>query len=381
MRVLHVIPSVSASHGGPTVALKLMVEGLSAAGVQVEVATTADPGAARPTGASTNGVRYHYFARQARFYTISWPLWGWLRREAAAFDLLHVHALFSFASTAAATAARRAGVPYVIRPLGTLAPYGLRQHRLLKSISLRLVERRALERAAALHCTSQLEANEIQALGLSTCTRIIPLGIDVARFHEPQPPDWLARRAPRLAGRRVLLFLSRIDRKKGIELLLAGVAQLQKESTKPVALVIAGAGEPAYLRALQQQAEQLGLTESVLWAGHLEDHDKRAALAAAHVFVLPSEAENFGIAVVEAMAAGVPVVLSRDVALTADVTAAHAGIGIERNVPALVKALHQLLRDETLRAEMGRRACQLAQEHFSQQIMTDRLLELYRSVA
>lgn len=381
MRVLHVIPSVSAAHGGPSVALRLMVDGLRAANVHVDVATT---GEGHPEegkrGREEDRVGYHFFPRQSRFYTVSWPLWSWLMREARAYDLLHVHAVFSFASTAAARAAARARVPYLIRPLGTLAPYGMRQRRLLKALSFRLVERRTLARAAALHCTSEMESDEIRALGVATRTAVIPLGIDVDPFTRARPGNWLAQRAPHLAHRRILLFLSRIDPKKGLELVLDALAELRAGNAPQLALVVAGTGEPAYLRTLHQRAQRLAINESVLWAGHLEGAEKLQALAAAYAFVLPSWAENFGLAAVEALAAGVPVVITRHVGIQADVAAAQAGIIIERKASALTQALRGLLDQPELRAEMATNARRLAHDRFAQPIMTQRLLELYRSV-
>jgi glycosyltransferase involved in cell wall biosynthesis len=362
----------------------LMVEGLAAAGVQVEVATTDDDGAGRFTqpaaGRTAAGVPYHFFPRQTRFYTTSLPLWWWLRRQARQFDLLHVHALFSFASTVAVRAAQRAGVPYLVRPLGTLAPYGLQQHRVLKQISLAWLERRALSRAAALHCTSQAEAAEIHALGIDTRCAIIPLGIRVAARPASVPPHWLARQAPELAGRPMVLFLSRIDNKKGIELLLAAFARLQSRLHRPAALVIAGAGDSVYTNRLRQQAELAGVADSIFWAGHLDGAAKAAALAEARAFVLPSKAENFGIAAVEALAAGVPIVISRDVAIHHEVSAADAGLTCERDVQALAECLRRLLSDDALHARLAANARRLAEQQFSQPLMIQRLLDLYRSV-
>src|SRR6266404_1715192 len=148
MKVLHVIPSVGALRGGPSVAVRTMARGVSEQGVTVHVVTTDDNGRGRlavPYGRPVveDGFTCWYFRRQTRFYTVSWPLCRWLARHAADYDLIHIHALFSFATTVAAFWAARRGVPYVVRPLGTLNTWGIENRRaLLKQVSLRLVERR-----------------------------------------------------------------------------------------------------------------------------------------------------------------------------------------------------------------------------------------------
>ena len=129
MKVLHVIPSLSLVHGGPSVALPIMERGLTGAGIQVETATTDDDGpgkrSEKPLGSPVqeNGVTRWYFRKQSEFYKVSWPLRRWLQRQVGGYDLVHIHAVFSHASVAAARAARRNHVPYVLRPLGVLNPH------------------------------------------------------------------------------------------------------------------------------------------------------------------------------------------------------------------------------------------------------------------
>ena len=114
------------------------------------------------------------------FFKVSVGLGRWLKDNVKAFDVVHAHALFSFAPVAAAFIARRAGVPYVLRPLGVLARYGMtRRHPLLKQVSFALIERRLIESASAVHFTSLAEQAEAEALGLKCRGVLIPLGIDL----------------------------------------------------------------------------------------------------------------------------------------------------------------------------------------------------------
>ena len=129
-KILHVIPSVGPHRGGPSVMMRTLARALSQAGMDVHVATTDDNGADRlnvPLGEPQHedGATFWYFPRQTNFYTFSWPLTRWLARHVREFDLVHIHALFSYAALPAAVLARWAGVPYIVRPLGTLNRWGI----------------------------------------------------------------------------------------------------------------------------------------------------------------------------------------------------------------------------------------------------------------
>src|SRR6476619_6849338 len=142
MRVLHVIPSLSAKDGGPSVALPLIARGLERGGIAVDVATTIgteEGELANKTGpVIRDGVNYFYFRRQSEFYKVSLPLSGWLSKHIRDYDVVHIHALFSYASYAAARLATQNGVPYIVRPLGVLNRWGMQnRRRLFKQLSFR----------------------------------------------------------------------------------------------------------------------------------------------------------------------------------------------------------------------------------------------------
>lgn len=315
MRVLHVIPSLSPRHGGPSVALPLMERALRVVGIDVTVATTDDdgPGArldvALGCPLAVNGATRYYFRKQTEFYKYSLPLARWLDSHVAGFDVVHVHALFSHASVAGARAALRHGVPYVVRPLGVLSRYGMAQRRArLKRLSYRWVEEPLLRGAALLHYTSEQERTEAEELPGISSGLVVPLGIDIDAFQGPFDVIPFLARWPQAIDRDVVLFLSRLDPKKRLELLIESFSQVRVKCPRAL-LVVAGGGEPDYLADLAEIVSQRGLASHVLWTGHIGGELKRASLGVAAVFVLPSESENFGLAAVEALAAGAPVVL------------------------------------------------------------------------
>jgi glycosyltransferase involved in cell wall biosynthesis len=359
-----------------------MVHSLAQGGHEVHVATTDDDGLGRlavPLNAAVreDGITLWHFRRQARFYTVSWPLARWLRTHVGDYDLLHIHALFSWSTVIAAHWAWRLGVPYIIRPLGTLSRWGMtHRRRLLKRVSFRLIEHRILARAAAIHCTSQQELLETAELGTWTRIVIVPLGADLRRLECRPAYGWLARRAPHLAGRVKVLSLSRLDAIKGLDLLLVALASLAARGHE-LALIVAGSGQREFETALQREAKRLRFETDVVWAGFLEGAEKLAALAEADMFVLPSYSENFGVAVVEAMASGLPVVISDQVGIHREVAEAGAGLVVPCRAEPLANAIKCLAEDPGLRRELGERGRRLARERFSSEAMTAGLVQLY----
>jgi len=386
MKVLHVISTLSASYGGPSSATALMERVLIGRGIAVETATTDDDGPGRrktvTTGAPLHifkgaGTVRRYFPKRLEFYKVSPGFARWIFRHVRDYDLLHIHGLFNFTSVVAAWAAWRAGVPYVLRPYGTLNRYGVTQRRpWLKCWSLKLIEGPILRHAAAVHFTAEAEREEASELGIPMRGVVIPLGIEPA----PQgDASALLTQFPELNNCLILLFLSRLDPKKNVEGLLQAF-KLCSSALPDTRLVIAGEGEAGYVVGLKKLADELGLAGRVVWPGYVEGEQKAAAFAAAQVFLLPSFSENFGIAAAEALMAGLPCVLGKGVALADEVAQAGAGVATSPEPEDIARALQDILADENRRAEMGRRATALARERYSLEAMGASLERLYADI-
>jgi glycosyltransferase involved in cell wall biosynthesis len=375
VKVLHVIPSLWHGDGGPAQALVSIERALAARGVQVETATTDDDGPARHNGKSNgealseNGVTRRYFAKRTDFYKASPGFAQWIERHVREYDVVHLHSLFSFTTTVGARAARRFGVPYVMRPLGTLEAWGLtHRRRWLKQISLRWVEAPLLRDAAAVHFTSEDEAKQSAATGIAMRGVVIPLGVAVPADMQNREPHETLR----------VLYLSRLAPKKNLEALLEACALLRAENVA-WRLTIAGDGDAAYSQALRQRAAALGIDATVEWLGRVHGDAKRRAFESADVFALPSHSENFGIAAAEALAQGLPCVLGRGVAIAQDVQDAGAGIAIDPTPANVAAALKHMIPADT-RAAMSTRAARLARERYSITAMGARLEQLYTDI-
>jgi glycosyltransferase involved in cell wall biosynthesis len=364
-----------------------MTRELVQAGIQVDVATTDADETINRLDVALNGpvvqegVGFFYFRCQTQFYKLSLPMTQWLSQHIPEYDLVHIHALFSYSSSTAAHQAIEKSIPYIVRPLGVLNCWGMaNRRRLLKRLSLRFIERRILHNAATIHYTSEQERREAEEIGVNTRASVIPLGIDTATFDVLPAPERFYGRFAVAADRQIILFLSRLDRKKGLDLLLPAFAEVHRQH--PAALLaIAGNGDEGFINELRACAEQLGIAEHVVWLGFLGGQDKLSAMAAASVFALPSYSENFGIALVEALAAGLPCVLSDQIGIAPDVEASSAGLVTSCEVASLTSALQRLLADAALRAQLSDNAKRLAQQRYSLEAMTCSLIELYEGIA
>ena len=385
MRVLHVIPSISPRHGGPSFALPVIARSLSSAGIEVDVATTDDDGTnahlSVPLGrfiTGPDGYRSIYFRRQSNFYKASWPMSVWLWRQVPDYDLVHIHALFSYTSCVAAYISLKRGVPYCIRPLGVLSRWGMaHRRRRLKSLSFRLIELPLLQRAAAVHYTSEQERREAEGAGVTALSAIIPIGVEPDNV-QPGPGIFL-REFPRAAGRKAVLFLSRIDPKKGLDALLDAF-NLVKANDPSAILVVAGEGTADFTRAMHARAVELGLQDDVIWTGFIGGELKLSAFAASSVFALPSHSENLGIAPIEAMAAGLPCIISDQVGIAPEVAEAGAGIIGAMDAQPLANAILSVLSSEEVRKQMGRAGRNLVRSRFSAGVMSESLVKLYNEL-
>ena len=357
MRILHVVPSYlpAVRYGGPIHAVHGLCRALARAGHEVTVLTTNVDGPGDspvPLDAPVvlDGVRVRYFpSRVLRRLYVSPPLARALPQAVAAADVVHLHSVFLWPTLAAARAAQAAGVPYVLSPRGMLVRELIaRRSAGVKRAWIALFERRTVEAAAAVHCTSELEREELLALGLRPREAIVvPNGVELP----PAPPP-----APRAD---TILYLGRINWKKGLDRLIEAMRAVPRAK-----LVIAGNDEEDLAPRLGELAARLGLADRVAFPGFVTGAARHELLASAAVTVLPSVSENFGNAVLEAMAHGCPVVVTKGVGLADAVQAAGAGLVAEADPAALARAIRTYVEDPAARAKAGAAAAALARERY-----------------
>lgn len=387
MRILQIVPSISLIYGGPS----QMVLGLSSAlareNVKVTILTTDSNGDSgqKPLDVPLNcpvkqdGYEIIYFrCSPFRRYKFSLDLLKWLNNHAHEFDLAHIHALFSPISSAAATVCRQKNLAYILRPLGTLDPADLRKKKQLKQLYATILERANLAGAAAIHFTSDQEAKISERFGVSTYDLVIPLGVIPAggeggkeirtRFNIPLNVP-------------LVLFMSRIDPKKGLNLLIPALEKLLAEGGN-FYFVLAGTNpqDPDYEEKIRLQIENSPLRSHTTITGFVTGELKSALLQAADLFVLPSYYENFGIAVAEAMVAQVPVIISDQVHIWHQVRDSESGWVGTTDVESLVELLREALQNPAECRRRGLRAQEYALQNFSWEAIARQTIQAYNQI-
>jgi glycosyltransferase involved in cell wall biosynthesis len=397
MRILHVIGSVAPRLGGPSRVVLQMSAALAALGHEVEVVTTGltDRGTWLPFTSSARKDKAAASDRVAQDgYSITYcrPTWPtrWatslelvsvLRAHMPETDVVHIHSLYLFPTLVASRLARVSGVPYVVRPHGTLDPFIRRRHRIQKRLYHRLVEDSTLRHSAAVHFTTVEERDlALPILPPDVHTSVIPLGVDLEEF-DNLPDRQVARAVMGLRPEQfVWLFLGRLNHKKGLDILASAFAQFSKV-VPGARLIVAGPDDDGLGRRLLEDCAVAGVAEAVQLPGFLNRAEMRQVLAAADSWILPSYSENFGVAVAEAMAARLPVLITDKVNIWPAVEESRTGVVTQANSGSVLAGMLRLAglpTDE--RAAMGERGRDLCRTSFSWRNAALELSALYAKV-
>lgn len=386
MRILHILPSLSPKQGGPTQAALNFTYHLRQHGIDAEIATTNDDGSNFLDVALHQRIEYQqvpvwFFPRMARIkaFMPSFGLTQWLWQHIADYDLIHTHYLFSYAPTVATAIARRRNIPYIVRTIGQLHPWALNQSRLKKQIYTSIIERHNLNRAAAIHCTSAGEAEDVRNFGIQqTSTITLPLGVNQPA-NISQAKQKLRQIYNISAQTPIVLFLSRLHYKKRPDLLIQALNKLATQDFD-FHLILAGSGESDYENQLKNLVASNGLAKRTTFTGFVTGTDKELILQGSDIFVLPSFSENFGIAIVEAMAAGLPVIITPGVQIAPEIDQAKAGLVVEGELDALTNAIAQLLTSPNLRYQLSENGKKLVNSRYCWSAIAQNLASVYQAI-
>lgn len=377
MRILHVIPSVAERSGGPATAIVPMCRALRQHGVDVLLVTT-DAGQEKqglpPPPSEYKGVPAKFFPSQlGESFKYSRPLSAWLNSHISEFALAHIHAVFNHSSLAAAQICRKARVPYVVRPLGTLEPWSMSQKSIRKRAFWQMAGKGMLRRAAAVHYTTEAEKHSTEGLLGLNHGKVIGLGVEINSCAKEK----LAQHFPVLAQQPYALVMSRLHPKKGLDVLIdAFLSLVQQEKFAEWRLVISGDGPDDHVSKLREMVAE---NDRVMFTGWLDGEQKEAVLGGASLLVLPSRQENFGMCVMEALSRSVPVLVSPHVNLAEEIVLANAGWIATVDKAALMTRLAEALSDEEERERRGRAGKQLAMK-YSWESAAKTLKDLYAAI-
>lgn len=380
--VLRVIGSVSPAQGGTTTVVIELDRQFESLGLRGQLlATDVDAGRARldvPRGRPVpwNGVtvtfdRAHPPMRFKMSLGHARRVWSTSQSS----QVIHVHGLYACSTIAAWVSSRRRRVPLIVQPHGVLEPFHQAKSRVVKGALDAVVGRRILRDSYAIVCASEAEAAEVRRLGYRQ-TLVIPHGV---RLDGGTPGPGLSSRIEALGTTTVVLSLGRLARKKNPDLLLRAWAEA---SPKNAALLIVGPEEDWTVEQLRTLAAELGVADSVQVEASVHGADKTALLRRADLFVLPSNSENFGLSIPEALAAGTPCLVSQAAATSTYVTESGAGAVVaDLEVTTWASAIVRLTDRPDELKEMGEAAADYSSNRFEWRTAAAGYLELYRQAA
>lgn len=393
MNILQVVATLAPRQGGPSIACPELSRELVRQGHRVSIYTSDVDGPGhlkvpldRPV--VDNGVEIHYFRgwSEPSRYMFSPSMWRALEKTVAEFDVVHIYSVFGFSSSATAYWCRKRGVPHIVHPHGSLDPFLRRRHRGRKWIHAKLLAERDYLLASGILFNSAEEmrlASDWSGLkktreGKAPKRFVVPVGLDARWFQEPDRAAGrrLRDKFPELRGRRLIVYFGRINFKKGLDILARAFARMAR-NYQDVHLVLAGPDPEGYGQQVRGWLAEGGVLDRATFTGLLEGEYRFAALQEAEVFALPSYTENFGQVVAEAMASGVPVVISDQVNIWPEVTNCAAGLVVPCDAEATAQALAKVLDNPEASKQMGRNGRRWVAENLPWSVVAAQMASAY----
>lgn len=388
MKILHIIPSIATVRGGPTPATLELVRSLLRLGIDAEIVTTNDNGdelldVQLNQRSEFEGIPVWFFSKAffdpIKEFCFSSSLTKWLWKNINKYDLVHVHAVFSYPCTVAMTIARIKKIPYIVRPNGLLCTWSLQQSSLKKKIYMALIERANINCSDAIEFTSSLEQREVSCLALKAESFIVPYGISIS----PIISDARTRLRKLIQvdpNEPIILFLSRIHPKKGLEYLIPALGKL---IDRPFTFILAGSGSEDYEVQINNLLSKHNLHKRTYLPGFVEGEAKELLLQGSDIFALTSYSESFGLAVLEGIASGLSIIVTPTIPLSTVIEQHQLGHVTDLKTDDIIAALETSLKElqnSTKVKNRKARSQQLIETQYSWKNITLNLIKVYHSI-
>ena len=384
MKILIVIPAVGNVYGGPSKCVFELAQALGRLSINVDIITTNANGKTNlevPLNVWIKETHYRiqYFAYWGwGDYKVSGSMIQWLFQHISDYDLVHTNAIFSLPNLPAYWACRLRQVPYIVTPHGMLEPWALAYKAWKKRLFYTLFEKPALNYASALQMLASTEAEQVKLLGIKSPLAVVPNGIHHQDFAKLLEPELFYRQFPHTRNKKLILFLGRIDPKKGLDLLAKAFSTVHKQFPQTHSIV-AGPDNINFLPTAKNYFAEANCLEAVTFTGMLTGELKYAALAAASIYIAPSYSEGFSMSVLEGMASGLACVITTGCNFpeAAKARAAHV-VNIDEQ--QISTALIECLEYPQQAREMGDRARQLILENYTWDKIATKMIATYEAI-
>lgn len=379
MKILFLTPYLSESYGGITKITRELAQALGKSGISLDLITTLASDKTvieQPvrTWVVQDNFRVKYFPCIHRGdFIFSWSLLQWLKTHATDYDLIHTHTLFCPLISWATRICYRQKTPYLVTSHGMLEPWAFSYKAWKKKIYYKLIEENTLNQAAAIQGTSSIEFENFELYSFTTTKFLIPNGIHGEDFQYLPSPQIFHSAFPCTQNKILILFLARIDPKKGLDLLAPAFAQVRQQFPK-AHLVIAGPDSIGFQATAEKYFIQAGCPDAVTFTGMLSGEIKYSALAAAQVYVSPSYSEGFSMSVLEGMASGLPSVITTGCNFP---EASNIAQIVDVDQQQIAQALTWCLANPEESQAMGNRAQQFIFEKYTWDKIATKMISVY----
>ena len=384
MKILIVIPALGNVYGGPSKSVLELAESIGKLGVNVDVvATNANGEKTLDVDLNQWIIQNHYRVRYFSYldfidYKLTLSMSQWLFSNVSSYDLVHTNAIFSYTVLSAYWMCQLHKITYLSTPHGMLEPWALAYKIWKKKLYFNWLEKPALQKASAIQMLASTEAERIKNLDLKPPLVIVPNGIHREDFASLPDPEIFYQQFPETKNKRLIIFLGRIDPKKGLDLLAPAFAQAYQKFPD-THLIIAGPDNTGFLPTAQSYFIKAGCSHAVTFTGMLTGNIKYAALAAATIYVAPSYSEGFSMSVLEGMAAALPCVITTGCNFP-EAGEAEVAIIVNIDVGSIAKAIIQLLEDDQKAKNMGARARQFILENYTWDKIALKMVSVYENI-
>ena len=276
-----------------------------------------------------------------------------LRRQVNNFDIVHIHSIWNYPTDSAMRICKDSNVPYVVSPQGSLSSWAMRHKRLRKKLAY-FGERNLFNAAAAIHAVSPQEAREAKINRITASCSVIPNGVEPDIFENIAPDHELRRKLDLEPDTRLLLFLARLHPKKGLDILADAFARFSQNNNKWILIIAGSDAGDGYQQQVQKLFRNAGVENRCRFIGEVCGTKKLELLLSVDAYVLPSYTEGLPISVLEAMAAGLPVIITSECNIL-EVKEYNAGRVIAVDADALANAFHDILNTPEYLIQMGKK--------------------------
>jgi glycosyltransferase involved in cell wall biosynthesis len=385
LNILHVIPNLAAKGGGPLTVCPEMGVAVATKGHSVTILATdadmeaADLEAAERLKSGPLKVKILPAIGRGRFF-LSWPLYKALNEVIPTCDVVHLHGIYLFHIWAVGRLCRKHNVPYILRPHGSLDPFVYFRRRLPKKIIEFLFQARVTKGAAGIHYTASEEAELARPLVFGRPEFVVPNGIDLRKFQNLPEEGRFRTLFPELGESPYILYLGRLNFKKGLDILAKSFAALPAKHAN-MKLVIAGPADAGMQSKVERWLEEGGVRERAIFTGMLRGEAKLSAFRDAKIFVLPSYSENFGVSLIEAMACGLPVITTDKVNIWRELGSTGVARISAANTHEFAHALDEGLDDAVWLARARVEGPKLVERLYDWTHVADQLEAMYLAVS